>query len=140
MGSNYVNRFGFWGDYPQFNFHILATRGYAVLFPDTPLGSGTPMADLMKTVIPGVDAAVQQGYADADRVAVMGQSYGSYNTLALISETTRFKAAVITAAVLNPDLFTDYLRSTGYYEQGQGDMHATIWENHDRYMENSPLF
>lgn len=140
MGSNYVNRFGFWGDYPQFNFHILDTRGYAVLFPDTPLGEGTPMEDLMKTVIPGIDAAVQLGYADPDRTAVMGQSYGSYCILALISETTRFKAAVITAAVLNPDLFTDYLHATGYYEHGQGNMHGTIWEYHDRYLENSPLF
>ncbi len=140
LGSNYVNRFGFWGDYPQFDFHILDTRGYAILFPDTPLGEGTPMRDLMKTVIPGVDAAVQQGYADPERAAIMGQSYGSYCVLALISQTTRFKAAVITAAVLNPDLFTDYLRATGYYEHGQGNMHGTIWEFHDRYLENSPLF
>lgn len=140
MGSNYVNRFGFWGDYPQFDFHILDTRGYAVLFPDTPIGDGTPMGDLMKTVIPGVDAAVQLGYADPDRTAVMGQSYGSYCILALISSTTRFKAAVITAAVLNPDLFTDYLHATGYYEHGQGNMHGTIWEYPDRYKENSPLF
>lgn len=140
MGSTYVNRFGFWGDYPQFDFHILDTRGYAVLFPDTPIGDGTPMEDLMKTVIPGVDAAVQLGYADPDRTAVMGQSYGSYCILALISETTRFKAAVITAAVLNPDLFTDYLHATGYYEHGQGNMHGTIWEYPDRYKENSPLF
>ncbi len=140
-GSSYVNRFGFWGDYPQFDFHILATRGYAVLFPDTPLGEGTPMRDLLKTVVPAVDAAVEQGYADPERVAVMGQSYGSYSVLALITQTTRFKAAVITAAVLNPDLFADYLHaSTGYYEQGQGNMHGTIWDHHDRYLENSPLF
>ena len=141
MGSSYVNRFGFWGDYPQFDFHILATRGYAVLFPDTPLGEGTPMRDLLKTVIPAVDAAVEQGYADPERVAVMGQSYGSYSVLALIAQTTRFKAAVITAAVLNPDLFADYLHGgTGYYEQGQGNMHGTIWDHYERYRENSPLF
>jgi len=47
---------------------------------------------------------------------------------------------VITAAVVHPDLFTDYLRSIGYYEQGQGNMGGTIWEQHDRYFRNSPLF
>lgn len=139
-GSEYVNAFGFWGDYPQFDFHILATRGYAILFPDAPLGPGTPMSDLIKTVIPGVDAAILQGYADPDRIAVMGQSYGSYCSLALIAQSKRFKAAVITAAVLNPDLFTAYLEGTGYYEHGQGNMLGTIWEYPDRYHENSPLF
>jgi dipeptidyl aminopeptidase/acylaminoacyl peptidase len=114
-----------------------------VLAPDAPLGEGTPMKDLVKTVIPGVDAAVEQGYADPDRVAVMGQSYGSYCTLALIAQTKRFKAAVITAAVLHPDVVADYLHvigGTGYYEQGQGNMHGTPWDHRDRYLENSPVY
>ena len=73
-------------------------------------------------------------------LALMGQSYGSYNTLAIITRTNRFKAAVITAAVLHPDLFTDYLRSIAYYEQGQGNTGATICEVPERFRENSPLF
>ncbi len=139
MGSNNVNRFGLVG-IGAFNMQLLATRGYAVLFPDAPLREGKPVADLMRTVMPGVDAAIEQGYADPDRLAIMGQSYGSLNTLAIITQTTRFKAAVITAAVLHPDLFAAYLGSAGYYEQGQGNMGGTIWEYHDRYLENSPLF
>lgn len=97
----------------------------------------------MGTVMPGVNAAIDQGFADPDRIAVMGQSYGSYCVLALITQTTRFKAAIITAAVLHPDLFADYLSSegsTGYYEKGQGNMLGTIWEQHDRYFRNSPIF
>ena len=97
-------------------------------------------ADNVKRVIIGKDAAIEQGYADPDRLAIMGQSYGSLNTLAIITQTTRFKAAVITAAGLHPDLFADYLLSIGYYEQGQGNMGGTIWEYHDRYLQNSPLF
>lgn len=141
MGSNAVTRFGLWGGgAPVFNMHVLATRGYAVLFPDAPLREGMPMADLLRTVMPGVDAVIHQGYADPDRLALMGQSYGSYCTLALITQTTRFKAAVITAADLHPDLFADYLRNTGYYEHGQGDMGGSIWDSRDRYLQNSPLF
>jgi dipeptidyl aminopeptidase/acylaminoacyl peptidase len=144
MGSNYVNRFGFWGDLPAFNMHLLATRGYAVLFPDAPIRVGSPARDLIDTVMPGVNAAIEAGYADPDRLAIMGQSYGSYNTLAMITQTTRFKAAVITAAVLHPDLVADYLAGfgggTGYYEQGQGNMGGSIWEYPERYRENSPIF
>jgi len=141
-GSRYLNRFGFWS-LAALNCHILATRGYAVLAPDVPIRDGKPMEDLMGDVMPAVNAAIDQGYADPDRLAVMGQSYGSYCTLALITQTTRFKAAIITAAVLHPDLFADYLGSEGsigYYEKGQGNMHGSIWEQRDRYYENSPIF
>jgi dipeptidyl aminopeptidase/acylaminoacyl peptidase len=140
MGSEAVNRFGLAGIGATLNMHVLATRGYAVLYPDAPLREGRTMTDHLNTVMPGVDAAIELGFADPERLAVMGQSYGSFGTLALITQTTRFKAAVITAAVLHPDLFADYLGSIGYYEQGQGNMGGSIWEHRDRYFDNSPLF
>lgn len=141
MGSAYINTFGGrGGESPMFNTYVLTTRGYAVLFPDAPLRQGRASADLLTVVMAGVDAAIDSGYADPDRIAVMGQSYGSLNTLALITQTTRFKAAIITGVVLNPNLFADYLSNTEYYEQGQGNMGGTIWEQRDRYFENSPLF
>src|SRR2546429_5282878 len=59
---------------------ILATRGYAVLYPDAPLRTGMVMKDLVNTVVPGIDAAIEQGYADPNRLAVMGQSNGSYRS------------------------------------------------------------
>lgn len=139
-GSQSINRFGLWGSGATFNMHILATRGYAVLYPDAPLEPGRITEDLVATVLPGVDAAIEAGYADPDRLAVMGQSFGSLNTLQLLTRTDRFAAAIITAAVLHPDLATDYLRSTGYYEEGQGNMGGTLWEYPERYRENSPLF
>jgi len=102
-----------------------------------------PMEDLMGTVMPGVNAAIDQGYADPDRLAVMGQSYGSYCVLALITQTSRFQGRHHHGRRLHPDLFADYLASEGsigYYEQGQGNMKGTIWEQRDRYFRNSPVF
>jgi dipeptidyl aminopeptidase/acylaminoacyl peptidase len=139
MGSRFVNSFSLTGMGAAFSMQVLATRGYAVLFPDTPLREGMVMADLLRTVMPAVDAAIEQGFADPERLAIMGQSYGSYSTLALITQTTRFRAAVITAAVLHPDLLADYFRSIGYYEHGQGNMGGSIWEHPQRYLDNSPL-
>ncbi|HEV8409573.1 MAG TPA: prolyl oligopeptidase family serine peptidase, partial [Gemmatimonadaceae bacterium] len=140
MGSANVNTFGLLGDAPQFDMQILATRGYAVLYPDAPVRTGSTATDIARTVMQSVDAAVDQGYADPDRIAVMGQSYGSYGALSLITQTKRFKAAILTGVVVHPDLFVDYLRSTGYYEHGQGNMGGTIWEQRSRYYDNSPLF
>jgi len=139
-GSRLVNRFGLEGATSNFNMHVLATRGFAVLAPDAPLRVGKTMTDIVRTVMPGVDAAIAQGYADPDRLAVMGQSYGSFSVLSIITQTPRFKAAVITAAVLHPDLAADYLRAIGYYEQGQGNMGGSLWEQRERYVENSPIF
>jgi dipeptidyl aminopeptidase/acylaminoacyl peptidase len=78
----------------------------------------------------------------------MGQSYGSYCVLALIAQSHRFKAAVITAAVIHPDLIADYLQmqsdgatpSIEYWERGQGNIGGTPWQYPERYLRNSPIF
>jgi dipeptidyl aminopeptidase/acylaminoacyl peptidase len=139
MGSTSARTFGL-QESPAFNMHVLATRGYAVLYPDAPLRVGSAAADIVATIMPGVDAAIEAGYADPERLAVMGQSYGAYTTLVLLTATTRFRAAVISAAVTHPNLFADYLRNPAFFEQGQGRMGATIWERPDLYREGSPLF
>ncbi len=140
-GSQAVNRFGLAGTDAVFNMHVLATRGYAVLFPDAPIRTGRATQDLMSAVMPGVNAAIKQGYADPERMAIMGQSYGAHNVLCILTQTPRFNAAVVTAAVTHPDLFAAYLSgSTGYYETGQGNMGGTIWDYPERYHRNSPLF
>jgi len=145
LRSDTANRFGLSGAGVE-NLQILATRGYAVLLPDTPLHKKTPMADLLKTVMPGVDRAVDVGVADGDRLGVMGHSYGGYSTLSLIVQTSRFRAAVDSAGP--GDLISDYgamqkdgsSNSIGWAETGQGGMEGTPWQFRDRYIENSPVF
>jgi dipeptidyl aminopeptidase/acylaminoacyl peptidase len=138
-------RFGLSGSGVE-NLQILATRGYAVLLPDTPLRKGTPMQDLLKTVMPGVDRAIDLGIADPDRLGVMGHSYGGYSTLSLIVQTTRFKAAVDSAGPANLISFYGVMHKSGaaggigWSETGQGGMVGTPWQVRDRYIENSPLF
>lgn len=76
-----------------------ATRGYAVLLPDAPLRQGTPVLDLSKTILPGVDRIVELGIADPQRLALWGNSYGGYSTMALITQTPRFKQLCVTRAL-----------------------------------------
>ena len=94
-----------------------AAKGYAVLRP-SPRGSsgygkkfrfanykdwgGMDYQDLMA----GVDHAIAMGVADPDRLAVMGWSYGGFMTSWVITQTDRFKAAVIGAPVTNLWSFT----------------------------------
>jgi acylaminoacyl-peptidase len=53
-----------------------------------------------KDILQGVDALVKDGIADPDRLTVGGYSYGGYMTNWLITQTTRFKAAVTGAGAV----------------------------------------
>lgn len=53
-----------------------------------------------RDILDGVDALVKDGIADADHLAVGGYSYGGYLTNWLITQTTRFKAAVTGAGAV----------------------------------------
>lgn len=143
--STYYDRFGLSNGGPL-NWQLLATRGYAVLLPDAPLHVGSPMFDLAKTVLPGVNRVIDLGIADADRLAVAGHSFGGYSTLALITQTTRFKVAI------EMDGFSDLISSysamspTGAtydlaFIEGTkpGGLGGTPWTNRERYVENSPF-
>jgi dipeptidyl aminopeptidase/acylaminoacyl peptidase len=144
-GSDHVNHFGIaFGSVN--NLQLLASRGYAVLFPDAPQQLGTPMADLASAVLPGVNRVIEMGIADPERLGVIGHSYGGYSALSLIVQSKRFKAAVVEDGTA--DLISAYGEmnengaafGTSIAEQGQELMGGTPWDYRDRYIENSPIF
>lgn len=148
-GADLVNRFGFEGHLAgEGNQQVLATRGYAVLYPDVPVRTGRALKDIFEATMPQVDALIGAGIVDPERLAIMGTSYGAYSTLAVITQTNRFKAAIITAAVTHPDYIASYLEmmpdgqptQTGFFERGQGNIGGTPWEFPERYRANSPIY
>jgi dipeptidyl aminopeptidase/acylaminoacyl peptidase len=84
---------------------LLAQRGYAVLHPN-PRGSsgrGQAFARMVRgdmngedafDIIAGVEALVEKGTIDRDRVAVTGVSYGGMMTSWLVTQTDLFAAAI----------------------------------------------
>ncbi len=94
-----------------------AGQGWAVLYPN-PRGSANYGEKFMRAnlldwgggdyrdIMTGVDALVERGIADPDRLAVMGWSYGGYMTCWIVSQTTRFKAAMVGAGLTS--LFSMY--------------------------------
>ena len=138
-----VYHFGFMG---EINFQLLATEGYAVLGVDTPLKSHDPMIELSELVLPAVDNVIEMGIADENRLGIMGYSYGGYCTAGLITQTTRFKAAVCGGGVYNLTSYYGELTKQGTSlgigsaEGGQVRMGGSLWEQRQRYIDNSPLF
>jgi dipeptidyl aminopeptidase/acylaminoacyl peptidase len=90
-----------------------------------------------KDILEGVDAVVSDGIADPDLLFIGGYSYGGYMTNWLITQTTRFKAAVTGAGAVehaanwgNDDLTFD----DAWYLGG------TPWENEKVYNEEAALW
>ncbi|MGB6974067.1 MAG: prolyl oligopeptidase family serine peptidase [Terracidiphilus sp.] len=90
-----------------------------------------------RDILTGVDALVKAGYADPDRLAIGGYSYGGYMTNWLITQTTRFKAAVTGAGAIehaanwgNDDLTYD----DAWYLGGRP------WENPSIYQSEAAIF
>jgi dipeptidyl aminopeptidase/acylaminoacyl peptidase len=90
-----------------------------------------------RDILSGVDALVKDGTADPDHLTIGGYSYGGYMTNWLITQTTRFKAAVTGAGAVehaanwgNDDLTWD----DAWYLSG------TPWEKPDLYQSEAALF
>lgn len=139
-GTSTIDQYGFAGHGGgMFDAHVLSTRGYAVFVPSTPFAAKSWLNDVSEAVISGVDALVEQGYADPDRLALMGQSFGSLNAWGVLTRTDMFEAAVTTANVLHPDLTVGFQENPGYYQGGQIKMIDTPEEDPDAYAANSPI-
>jgi dipeptidyl aminopeptidase/acylaminoacyl peptidase len=118
---------------------LLASRGYLVLAPNyrgsTGRGDGFlsvldgyPCSRPVADILTGVDLVVSKGWADPDRIGVMGGSYGGLLTNCIIGRTTRFKAAATAAAGWNlTSAFTDSPSFTGRAKTPWDDMRL-FWE------------
>jgi dipeptidyl aminopeptidase/acylaminoacyl peptidase len=89
---------------------LLVSRGYAVLNPN-PRGSGGRGQTFARRVVgdmggadtydylSGIDALVERGVADPERIGLIGGSYGGYMSSWLVTQDQRFAAAVPIAPV-----------------------------------------
>lgn len=133
------------GAYPVASF---SSRGFAVLRVN-PRGSsgygqkfryanikdwgGGDYQDLMT----GVDRVIAMGVADPERLGVMGWSYGGFMTSWVITQTHRFKAASVGAAVTNLMSFIGTADIPSFIPDYFG---GQPWENLEIYRTHSAMF
>ena len=138
-----VGQFG-WGF--DFNPQYLAASGYVVVEPN-PRGSTGRGQDFVRAIyqtwgitdyddiIAAVDYAIAAGYADPDRLAVTGYSYGGYMTNVVITRTNRFKAAASGAG--HSYIVANY--GHDIYQKWYNWELGPPWENREKYDRLSPL-
>ena len=138
--SNYGNRF-------YLEKQLMVAEGYVVLYVN-PRGStsyGEKFAQLIHHDYPGndfydlnsgVDAAIDKGYIDKDRLYVTGGSGGGVLTCWMIGKTNRFRAAVTVYPVVNWYsfvLYSDIPWTANYWFPGMP------WDNVDIYESKNLL-
>lgn len=139
-----------------FRPQVLAAAGFAVLSPSMP--DGRVIASRGDDFVRGVDLAVDAALAaypqlPADRMAVMGHSFGGYAALEIAARSTRYRSYVASAAFsdmfgmwgeLDPAtrIFPEdggrIRASQGWTEAGQGKLAAPPWEASGAYAASSP--
>ncbi|HUF46760.1 MAG TPA: prolyl oligopeptidase family serine peptidase [Vicinamibacterales bacterium] len=123
---------------------LLANHGYAVFHPSVRLEVGRPGESWLKGVTAAANKLIDMGVADPDRLGVHGTSYGGYATVLLLTQTTRFKAAInISGKVNMVSFYTDSprlgVRNIHAPENSQDRIGGTLWEYPERYLEHSAI-
>jgi dipeptidyl aminopeptidase/acylaminoacyl peptidase len=90
-----------------------------------------------RDILSGVDSLVLRGIADPDRLGIMGWSYGGYMTSWVITQTRRFKAASVGAAVTNLMSFTGTSDIPGFVPDYFG---GEYWDVFERWRTRSAMF
>ena len=139
------NHFGAdWYDWAQ----LAATNGWLVFRPNYRGSTGYGDKFLIeivpqivsrpgKDILEGVDVLVKDGIADPDRLTIGGYSYGGYMTNWLITQTTRFKAAVTGAGAV------EHIGNWGNDDTTYDDAYflgGRPWEAAQRYHDEAAIF
>ena len=136
----------YYGEFDHFS-QLFAANGYVVLEPN-PRGSSGYGQDFCKAIFADwgnkdyqddmamVDYAIAQGVADPDKLGVGGWSYGGISTDFIITQTTRFKAAISGAG-------SAFLAALYGHDQYILDYDVELgrpWENPATWGKISPYF
>ncbi len=128
---------------------LMAANGYALLSPNYrgSIGYGEDfLTDLIghendldvEDILTGVDAMIERGVADPDRLGVMGWSNGGFLTNCLITRTDRFRAASSGAGVLDQNIQWATQDTPGHNINFMDG--ALPWQKPEAYRKASPLF
>lgn len=129
-----------------YNTTNYTTNGYFVFQPDIVYETNDPGMSAVNCIVPGVKEVMKTGMIDANKVGIMGHSWGAYQTSFLITQTDIFKAAIAGAPLT--DLISMSLSiywNSGtpdqkIFETSQGRFDGPWYERTEAHIRNSPMF
>ena len=121
------------------------SRGYVVFQPDVYIEIGKPGESAYDAVVSGTRALIDRGIIDSSRIGLQGHSWSGFLVAYLVTQTDIFKCVNIGAATVNlTSVYTVIREGSGQpnmfmFEDWQCRMGATLWDDLDGYITNSPL-
>lgn len=129
-----------------FNITNYTLNGYFVLLPDITYEMGNPGLSAVDCVSAGVNAVVDKGIVDKNKIGLFGHSFGGYETNFIISQTNIFAAAVSGAGI--SDIISMYFNISKNaifqsdmwrFENQQWRMGKSLYDDKEGYLRNSPI-
>ena len=143
-GGPYNARFGL-----EFNSmaQLMAARGFQVFMPNFRSSGGYGVAFMIRKradwggqdwrdVTTGLDSLVNAGLADGGRLGVFGHSYGGYLSAWAITQTNRFKAAIVSAGAV--DLAALWAQSDTHQYRAF-EFGGEPWKSFELWRRSSPI-
>ena len=130
----------------RLNIPYYVSNEYLVFAPDIRYEIGYPGKSAEEYVNSGMRYLAQHNWVDSTKMAIQGQSWGGYQVAHLITRTNMYAAAWAGAPVVNMTSAYGGIRwKSGMsrqfqYEHTQSRIGKSLWEDRERYIENSPLF
>jgi dipeptidyl aminopeptidase/acylaminoacyl peptidase len=137
-------------DWGQYFSQVLATAGFAVLRPNSRggKGRGVAFADAVlgdmggkdfQDILHGVDFLIKHTLVDGERVGIAGWSYGGFMTAWAVTQTYRFKAAVIGAGISDFHSFHAQTNNQDWDMRYLGQPPVSPLTQPEVYRERSPI-
>lgn len=117
LEPNYRGSTGYGNDFLTANYRMLGIGDY-------------------EDVISGVDMLIEKGFADKDRVGVMGWSQGGYISAFCSTYSDRFKAISVGAGISN---WVTYYANTDITTFTPSYLGDTPWNDPEIYLKTSPM-
>ena len=147
-GKAYPTLFSIYEDFFDDSFdaqaNMFTAQGYVVVKPSVDFDIGFPGEAWLKGVTAAANKLIESGVTDSTRLGVHGVSYGGYATNLLITQTTRFRAAInISGKVDIISFYTDSprlgVRNIHAAEKSQDRLGATLWQQPQKYVQHSAI-
>lgn len=128
-----------------YNVQVWSQAGYFVLQPDILYEPGRPGPSAVDAIEHALDAALAAAPVDADRMGLIGHSWGGYQAAYVPTRMHRFAASVAGAAITNFLSFPGTvhwnggLPELGHWETGQARMARPPWDDMPGHIESSPV-
>ena len=145
-GPTGAESYGF--KYSIYGHTFMAAKGYALFSPNYRGSTGYGDKFLVELIgheneievediLKGVDAMIERGIADPQRLGVMGWSNGGYLTNCLITGTDRFQAASSGAGVFDMTIQWGEEDTPGHV---MNYLEGLPWKQPAEYQQTSPLY